>query len=215
MSRKLTLREVEQKYNLLFNKAKEDYKSSRNLKNSRGFKESPEFKNIQKRKSRAVKRKLKQIGSTVSSDLFTSYDKSNQKPSTEKRNAATKQAGLKKSPVQWIADHEIFYLVLSYGAGGKIKIIQSVKTQLEKQGKTVTVVVFFPDGSSISTSDEAQFLLNIEKLYVELIELQEKTDKYPTVDILSFGVDTKRTVISVRPTMESDWLPMVKKSKRK
>lgn len=213
--RKLTLRQIEQKYNLLLDKAKEDYKSSRGLKNARGFNKSDEFKKIAASKNRATKRKLKQIGSSVSSDLFSTYDKSNQKPDSDKRSEATKQAGLKKSPVFWLSDHEIFYLALSYGVGGKVKTLQAEKEQLERQGKEVTVVTFFPDGSSVSTSNEAQFLLNIEKLYTELIELQEKTDKYPTVDILSFGITPQKTVISVRPTMESDWLPAGKKDRHK
>lgn len=206
--KRLSLKEVQQRYNTKLELAKEKFKSEKNLTVARGFKDSPEFKKISTSKKNAVKRKIKQINTGVSTALFNNYNQTNQKPTTSNRAKLAKQSGI-TSPVFWIADHEIFYLVLSYG--GKVKLVQSEKEKLENQGKEVTVTVFYPNGSSVTTTNEAVFLHNIETLYTQLVELEDKTSKYPLVDILSFGITPQKSAITVRPVNESDWLTKAKK----
>lgn len=275
MSRKLTLREVEQKYNLLFNKAKEDYKSSRNLKNSRGFKESPEYLELLRKKEDELRR----IGADVSGDILLESEKNNRKLTPDERIEIQGKSGI--SNINWIADHEIFYIVLSYGSD-QIKSIQTTYNQLINKGKNVAVTVFYMDGTervtmspdlpsisgivrdfklkieklkkaykkkrglkiargfkssksflkayrefevrlsdaqnkikSTRQAQEAEFLQNIEKLYLELVEEESNTDLYPLVDIISFSINNELSAISVRPVKKEDWLPKIKKSKRK
>jgi len=204
----LSVRKLQQKYNLKIDSARESYKKEKGLSIARGFKQTNEYKKLQKAKDSAIKRKVKQINKGVSSTLFDAYDKSNQKPTKEVREKVAKQQGV-TSPTDWIADHEIFYSVLSYG--GKVKLIQTAKEKMENQGKEVTVTVFYPNGSSVTSSNEAQFLLNIERLYIALMGEEDKTGKYPLIDILSFGITPQKSAIAVRPVQESDWLEKAKK----
>ena len=209
----LSVRKVQQKYNLKLNNAKESYKKEKGLTTARGFKKTDEYKKLQKAKDNAIKRKVKQINKGVSSALFDVSDKNNQKPTKEQREKVAKQQGV-TSPTDWIAYHEIFYLVLSYG-GTYLRLVETARQKMIDQGKKVVSTVFFVDKSSISTENDAVFLNAIEKLFNELAAEEERTGKYPLVDIISFGINPQISGISVRPVDERDWLEKTKKQRRK
>lgn len=261
VNKTLSVRKVQQKYNNLLKQTKESGKSSR----------SPEIEKIQKAKKKAVDQKVKEINETLSAELFDIYDNSNQKPTKEVREKAAKAQGV-TSPTDWIADHEIFYTVLSYG-GEKMRLVETARQKMKNQGKKVYSTVFFTDKTSITTSDEklsirkiqqeyntlineakeaykkekglkvargfkqtdkykelqnkkenaikkgsqedAVFLQAIEKLFNELSDEEERTGKYPLVDIISFGISPQISAISVRPVDERDWLEKNAKPRRK
>ena len=203
MGKILSVRKVQQKYNILEKEARELYKKNNNLKIARGFKDTDEYKKIEKSKKRAINRKVKSISKQVVLIQTKQSDLSGVKPDLSKRKNIAVQA--QTIPVvNWIAWHEIFYTVLSYG--GKIKLLQSEKERLEKIGKEVTVIIYFVDGSQVATTVDATFLLNIERLYIELMDLESQTDTYPLVDIGVFDVTPQKTVAVVRPTPKSFWI---------
>lgn len=206
MAKKLTLNQLRQKYNILEEKARENYLNETGLKIARGFKDTDEYKDIQRRKNWAVRRKKRIESKAKAVEIFKSEPDGAPMESDE-LTEVQKEAGVKG--LTWIAENELFYNALSYG-GKNLKVIQDTYNDLTGQGKEVTVVVFsYPSDVPVSTTTETSFLLEIEKLYASLMDAEEKEEKYPTVDIINYSFQG-HSVISVRARQETDWIEKIK-----
>lgn len=200
----LTVRQLEQKYNLLTKEVKEKFKERTGKQIARGFQDSPEFKAVEKSRKRAIARKVKPLSKKAFEVISDRTEEESRKLNPTEREEIEKALGLKKGSINYLVYRQIFYLVLSYGDGKFSKLVQNEVSDLFKQGFSVTFVADFPSGQERATTDFTTFLQYMEKFYNQCIELQEKATAeagstvYPFVDVISFKLSEKVSTITLQ-----------------